>query len=244
MKICVAQTRPLKGDIQGNIERHKLFVDLAVAGGAETVIFPELSITGYESQLAKELATTQDDPRFDTFQQLADRHQLTIGIGVPIKNPAGINIGLVLFQPHAPRQTYFKKYIHSDEEGFFISGENALSVIRSKPNIGLAICYELSVPAHSEQAYKSGAEIYIASVAKTADGVERAFQSLPDIARKYAMTVLMSNCIGPCDTFESAGGTAIWNNRGERLGQLDDASEGLLILDTETEEILARAIEK
>ncbi len=48
MKICAAQTRPSKGDIQRNIDNHKELVDLAVSKGADTVIFPELSY-GYFS---------------------------------------------------------------------------------------------------------------------------------------------------------------------------------------------------
>ena len=64
MKICVAQTRPVKGDIQSNIDNHKKLIDLAVSFGADKVIFPELSLTGYEPHLAKELATNQDDCRF------------------------------------------------------------------------------------------------------------------------------------------------------------------------------------
>ena len=50
MKICVAQTRPIKGDIQSNIDHHKRLIDLAVSNGADTVIFPELSLTGYEPE--------------------------------------------------------------------------------------------------------------------------------------------------------------------------------------------------
>lgn len=38
MKICVAQTRPIKGDIQRNIANHKKLIDLAVFKGAETVL--------------------------------------------------------------------------------------------------------------------------------------------------------------------------------------------------------------
>ncbi len=68
MKICVAQTRPSKGDIQSNIERHKKLIDLAVANGANIAVFPELSITGYEPERAKELATIPDDRRFEDFQ--------------------------------------------------------------------------------------------------------------------------------------------------------------------------------
>ena len=52
MKICAAQTRPVKGNIQQNIENHKKLINLAVVNGADIIIFPELSITGYEPELA------------------------------------------------------------------------------------------------------------------------------------------------------------------------------------------------
>lgn len=71
MKICVAQTRPVKGDIQSNIDDHKKLIEIAVSNGADTVIFPELSLTGYEPKLSRELATNQDDNRFDDFQKSA-----------------------------------------------------------------------------------------------------------------------------------------------------------------------------
>src|SRR5918992_869265 len=108
MKICVAQTRPIKGDIQSNIDNHKKLIDLAVSNGADTIIFPELSVTGYEPELAKELATNPDDNRFDDFQKISDTKQITIGVGVPTKNTTGISISMVLFQPHKARQTYSK----------------------------------------------------------------------------------------------------------------------------------------
>ena len=72
MKIAVAQTRPVKGDIKANIEHHKKMINLAISHGADMIIFPELSITGYEPELAKELATNQDDSRFDELQQISD----------------------------------------------------------------------------------------------------------------------------------------------------------------------------
>jgi predicted amidohydrolase len=37
---------------------------------------------------------------------------------------------------------------------FFISGKNSTGLIGNKTNIALAICYELSVPEHSENALK------------------------------------------------------------------------------------------
>ena len=87
MKICVAQTRPVKADIQRNVERHSVAVDLAASCGADTIIFPELSLTGYEPTLAGQLATTRDDQRCDVFQELSDTRQIAIGAGRPDKQP-------------------------------------------------------------------------------------------------------------------------------------------------------------
>jgi predicted amidohydrolase len=242
MKICAAQTRPVKGDIESNIANHKKIIDLAVANGAGTIIFPELSITGYEPELAKELATDQYDSRFDDFQTISDSKKITIAIGVPVKSKSGICISMVIFQPHKARELYSKKYLHADEEPYFISGQNTMGLLGDKPGIAFAICYELSIPEHSENAFKAGAGIYIASVAKTASGVEKAVETLSDIASKYSMPVLFSNCVGHCDNFESAGKTSIWNNKGLLAGQLDDTNEGILIVDTETQEIIEKLL--
>ena len=241
MKICVVQTRPVSGDIQSNINNHKKLIELAISHRADTIIFPELSLTGYEPQLAKELATDQNDSRFDDFQKISDTKQITIGVGVPTRNNTGICISMILFQPHKARQTYSKKYIHPDEEGFFISGQSSVGLI-GNTNIAPAICYELSVPEHAENAFKSGANIYIASVAKFVKGIDRAIERLSEIANKYSMTVLMSNCIGQSDGQECAGKTSIWNSQGTLVGQLNDTNEGILIIDTDTQEIIEKTI--
>lgn len=123
-----------------------------------------------------------------------------------------------------------------------MSAQNFTGLIGPKRNIALAICYEISVPEHSENAYNSGAEIYIASVAKSADGVEKAVKNLTNIAKQYSMTVLMSNCLGPCDGFESGGKTSIWNNKGLLMGQLNDAAEGILLIDTDTQELIEKTL--
>jgi predicted amidohydrolase len=235
MKICVAQTRPVTGDIAANIEYHKTFISLAAANGADVIIFPELSLTGYEPSLAKELATDATDERFETFQLLSDAKQITIGIGVPIKSAGGIHISMVLFQPNKPRQVNSKKYLHADEEPFFVSGDNILGLVINDKPIALAICYEIAVPQHAEDASQSGAQVYIASVAKTVKGVEKAWTGLSAIASKYGMTVLLSNCVGMCEDGECGGRSAAWNNKGSLLGELDDTEEGILILDTDTQ---------
>jgi predicted amidohydrolase len=103
MKICIAQIRPVKGETDKNIEIHKKFIDLAISKEADMIFFPELSLTGYEPKLAKNLATTQDDKRFDDFQNISDSHNITIGVGMPTKSDSDILISTIIFQPHESR---------------------------------------------------------------------------------------------------------------------------------------------
>tara|TARA_R110002111_G_scaffold2164_1_gene14182 strand:+ start:115 stop:372 length:258 start_codon:yes stop_codon:yes gene_type:complete len=77
-----------------------------------------------------------------------------------------------------------------------------------------------------------GAEVYLASVAKSQAGMEKANTDYPKIANKYSMPVLMVNCIGFCNNSLSAGQTSVWDANGILIGQLDSQIEGLLIYDT------------
>ena len=97
MKVCIAQTRPVKGNVSANITAHKKLIALAVTNGAEAIFFPELSITGYEPKLAKDLAVHKDDERLDEFQHLSDNNGITIGIGVPTISENGIQISMICF---------------------------------------------------------------------------------------------------------------------------------------------------
>ena len=274
MKICIAQTKPVTGDVNKNIDTHKKFADLAAFYRADAIIFPELSLTGYEPTLAESLApgpenlprrvaagdkifqrlqaegnaragkrlcglpTDKDDERFNELQQLSDSKKMIIGAGMPIKTDQGILIGMIIFQPDQLRQTYFKQYIHPDEEPFFING--MYQPVLGENEIAFAICYEISIPGHAEQAHKNGANIYIASVAKTAAGVKKAIETLSATAKKYSMTVLMSNCIGINDGVECGGRTSAWNDQGILLGQLNERDEGFIIFDTATGEIIKK----
>ncbi len=240
MKICVAQIKPVKGDIETNISNHKKLITLALSSGTDVIIFPELSLTGYEPGLAKALATDISDKQFDAFQQISNENKITIGAGMPIKDDAGIYIGMIIFQPDQARQLYTKKYLHADEQAFFIPGKGGTPLMNNK--IALAICYEVFVPQHPEDAFKNGATIYIASVAKSAAGVTKAYQTLPANALAWSITVLMANSTGYCDNFISAGSSAIWSNNGKLAAQLDDTSEGILMIDTITQEVISEIV--
>ena len=242
MKICAAQTKPFKGDIEKNIQTHKRLIELAVDQDADIIVFPELSITGYEPELAKELATNKDDSRLNVFQAISDKEQITITVGMPIKSDAGILIGMIIFQPNVSRQLYCKQHLHADEIPYFIPGDKQIYLEKGKTKIAFSICYELSVPLHASNVYKNGATIYLSSVAKTVDGVAKAVNTLSATAKQYSMMAIMSNCVGHCDNFDCGGKSSAWNNKGMLIGQLDNATEGILIFDTNTGDVVKKSL--
>lgn len=238
MKIGVAQTKPVRGDIPANIHQHQLLTSLAGSSGAGLIVFPELSLTGYEPGLAKQLACELHDTRLDVLQQESNLHGIIICAGMPVKTHAGVSIGMLIFQPFRERSVYYKKFLHQDELPFFVS-ENSRSVLAlNDVTIGLAICYELSVPEHAKKAFDAGAGIYIASVAKTKKGTISAIERLSAIAKEYKIPVLYSNCTGVCDGEEMAGRSSAWDGSGQLVGQMDETAEGILLFDTVANTVL------
>ena len=231
MKIALAQTRAVKGGKTANIENHLRMIHEALEQQADAIFFPELSLTGYEPEMAEALATTADDTRFEIFQQMSDAHGITIGLGMPLRNEKGIKISMLLFQPYKPLQTYAKQQLHADEKPYFVEGEQQLILQIGELSIAPAICYESLQADHAHHAHTVGeARVYLASVAKSQSGIDKAYQHYPAIAKQYQMPVLMVNCVGYCDNFESVGGSGYWNAMGE-LVTCSDSEEGLLVVE-------------
>jgi predicted amidohydrolase len=240
MKICAAQTRPLKGDLQGNIANHKTLIAQAVADGADLIVFPELSVTGYEPTLAAQLAMGEGDRRLDGVQAISDANDIAIGVGVPTECGNAVRISLLLFRPREARFTYSKTYLHRDEESFFVPGRSSPHVQVKQTRVALAICYEISVTEHLQSVLKSPPDIYIASVVKFVNGFDKALARLAGIARDGSMPVMMANSVGVSDGHPCAGKTSVWNREGSLIGQLNDSDQGLLTFDTETQRVIER----
>ena len=238
MKIAAIQFKSISGDINTNISKHIDFIKIAVNAGANLVYFPELSITGYEPKQAKELALNLESNIFNAFQNLSDIHNVTIGIGAPLLFQKQVQIGMLWFRKNEQRVTYTKQHLHTDELPYFVAGETQLIIHQLHQHIAPAICYESLLSSHSDNAVNLGSNIYLASVAKSSNGIIKATQHYPEIARKHHIHVVMANSLGQCDDFQSVGHSAAWDVHGNLLGEMDDISEGILLVDIENSSAL------
>jgi len=231
MRIGVAQTKSEAGNLTYNLEKHIKLTERAVDSGIDLLVFPELSLMGYEPELAHQFAMSKDDPLLDEFQIVCDTHHIVLCIGVPLKHHEGVQIGMIISQPHRSRESYAKQFLHEDELPYFVPGTHQIVISVKEHQIAPAICYESLQEKHATHAANMGASIYMTSVAKSASGLKKAINHFPYIAKKYHMPVIMANCVGYCDNFVSAGKSAIWNADGKLVGQLDDQAEGILSYD-------------
>ncbi|AIS16148.1 carbon-nitrogen hydrolase family protein [Pseudomonas rhizosphaerae] len=236
MKLIAAQIRPVPGDCEANIAKHMAAIQQAANLGANLVLFPELSLTGYEPRLADTLAMDTSDSRLDEFQQLSDRYGMLIAVGAPTQGREGIEISMISFQPGQPRTCYSKQLLHADELPFFAAGSRKLVLNHADVVLAPAICYESLQPSHAQEAAQSGAQVYLASVAKSERGTALANEHYPMIAKKHSMTVLMANCVGAADDCVAAGCSAVWNRQGEIVCSADAVQEALVAYDMQTGE--------
>ncbi|MDQ0783326.1 carbon-nitrogen hydrolase family protein [Chryseobacterium sp. W4I1] len=237
MKIAAAQIKPIKGDILKNIEIHNVLIEAAISNNVDLIIFPELSITGYEPELANQLSIDYEDPILNIFQKTADENNISIIVGMPTKADNQLFISSIIFQPERRRKVYSKRNLFPTETAVFSKGDHycQLEIVQNK--ISLAICYDLSDPAHSQEAYQAGSNIYTASVLNSVNGIDDDLVKLSTIAQKYHMHVLMANFSGESGGYECAGKSSIWNTNGSLLGQLNDQDEGILVLNTDDNQI-------
>ncbi|MBE0649729.1 MAG: carbon-nitrogen hydrolase family protein [Bacteroidales bacterium] len=238
MRIAIVQLRPVKGDIEKNLENHIIWIKQALKQKADMVVFPELSLTGYEPELAAELATSQEDKRLDVLQNISDKNNIIIGAGLPTREGDNLFVSMILFRPGQRRTTYSKQYLYPTEESVFTPGKNPLVLEYGSDIIAPAICYELSNPGHHKFAISHHANIYLASVMNSVSGVDADIQQLSELAKAHHMVTFMANYVGISAGYECAGKSSVWNEKGELIAQLGTKEEGIILFDSVNRETL------
>lgn len=233
MRLAAAQTNPDNKSIDENIEQHLLMIDEASYHKVQLIVFPEMSLTGYAREEAKDLAFKTDDRRLKTLQQKAILYQITIIVGAPIAIQSKLYIGAFIIQPDGLITVYTKQFLHDGEEKFFSPGSDRNTTVRvANEKVAVAICADITNPLHPKNAYINEVNLYVASLFYTPNGIAEAYEQLSSYAKEYQMKVLMANYYGESYGFKAAGKSAFWNKNGELMAQTEN-EEGLLIIDSE-----------
>jgi len=193
VSIAVAQSIAVPGDVVRSVDDHIRLAREAADRGARLVLFPELSLTGYDRQLTPADAITTTDPRLQPLQELADGRDLLVIAGAPVVSVRGLHIGALCFLPGLGLVTYLKRYLHEGEEVAFVPGDGGHAVRIGGQVVCVAICADITHGEHAYAAAARGADIYAASCFITPGGYRADSELLAGYAREHRMTVLMAN---------------------------------------------------
>lgn len=236
VKLAAAQVASTPGDLAANVRRHVAFVDRAAALGVDVVVFPELSLIGYEPSLAADTAMSADDPTLRPLQDASDRLGMVVAVGAALATPGLPRIAMLVFRPSASVTVHAKRHLHDDELPWFSPGGDATVFDVGGKRLAPAICFEALQREHVDAVVALGATVYLASIAKHARGVDEAHAWLGAVAREHRLTVVLANAVGPFTEGVADGRSATWRPDGTLAESLDATGEGLVCIDVSDDE--------
>jgi predicted amidohydrolase len=229
-RIAAAQVPSVRGKVEVNVRTHAAAMAVAADHGVSLVVFPELSLTGYELDLAAELAMSSDDPRLDPLIETAGRHGLEAVVGAPLSNGAGKpGLGAFVIGPGGVAATYRKMHLGGDEPTHFAPGDAPCVRRFGDHAVGLAICADSSKPSHSAGYAAAGAGVYATGVFLTPEWYQTDTPRLAAHAARHRMLVVMANHGASRGSLESVGKSAIWGPDGELLVRATGTASALLV---------------
>lgn len=240
--VAAAQTVPVRGDVAANVERHLQLVRVAAEEQAEVLVFPELSLTGYEIALAPGLAFSPDDPRLAPLVEAASSHSVTLVAGAPVRLESRLHIGAFIISPDRPVRLYTKHRLGAFTAGASCDGSvppaeatvfqpgSLNPLVRFAGNTAaVAVCADIGDPSHPRQAAERGARTYLASMFVIPSELEQERARLETYAVQHAMTVVFANYGGPSGGLRSAGRSAIWCGTGALVARLEPLGAGVAV---------------
>lgn len=231
LTIAAAQSTSIAGDLHANIARHQHFIQIAAEQGVQLLVFPELSLTGYEPALAADLAIAPEAAVLQPLRELAREMAVTAVVGMPIRLSAEgpVLIGALVLAADGSLAVYSKQHLHSGEERAFAPGTGGAPLTLGDSQVALAVCADFCHASHAAAAAGLGADVYAAGVLISPAGYAVDSALLQGHASSHSMLVLMANHGGATGGWVSAGRSAIWTADGALLAAAPGVGDGLLI---------------
>ena len=178
LNIGLAQMYPKLGDVPANLDKHLKTVDQAVDAGVELLVFPELSMTGYQVQdLAPEVAlrANANDPVFGKLMDASRRLDIVVGfVQEDQRNrfyiaDAYLSGGEIL---HIHHKLYLPTYTMFDEGRYFAPGDTARAFDTRYGRVGMLICEDFWHMSPAYLLWLDGADLLIFNSASPSRGLD------------------------------------------------------------------------
>jgi predicted amidohydrolase len=216
LTIAVAQPVCHPGDVAANAQAH---ADAIRAAGARLVVFPELSLTGYELD---EPVVSPDDARLALIVDACRETGSVALVGAPVDgSPDGDNIAMLAVDGTGARVAYRKIWLGTTETARFTAGTEPAVLELDGWRLGLAICKDAGIPQHWSDTAALGIDAYVAGSVKAVDEGEIQHERARRVATEHGIWVAVASGAGSNggEYDPAAGRSGIWAADGSVVAQ-------------------------
>ncbi len=217
--IGLAQIHPDLADVPANLDKHVHYIDQARAEGVDLLLFPELSLTGYNLQdLVYEVATrpTADDPTFRVLLLASRELDLVVGFVHEDRRhrfyiaSAYLSGGQVV---HLHNKIYLPTYALFDEGRYFAWGDSAQAFDTRFGRMWMLICEDFWHASPPYLLWLDGADVLLlmsASPGRGLDAGDRLSSARWVELVNQAYASLFTNYVAHCNRVGYEDGLNFW----------------------------------
>ncbi len=237
--VALAQTAPLLGDVGRNLERHLELIGSAQERGADLVVFPELSLTGYFlKDLVIDQAVRLGGGEITALAAASKAIDVVAGCILESDDHRFFNACVYLSAgevAHVHRKVYLPTYGLFDESRYLASGTRFRSFAAGLPSAhprrawraGMLICEDMWHPSSAYLLARDGVDMIICPSASPGRGVgpgaELGTATSYDVmtrtyAQLYTAYVVYCNRVGYEDGINFWGGSRVVDPEGRVMG--------------------------
>ena len=181
---------------------------------ARVVVFPELSLTGYELDAAP--VSLDEEALAPICEACAETETIAL-VGAPVLGSAGgLHIGMLRMSADDVDVAYLKSYLGGAEPARFVNGDGPTLLAIDGWRIGLGICKDTGVAAHIADTAALGIDLYAAGLVHLPEELAEQEERAVRIARACNAYVAFASFAGGTGGGydRTAGVSSIWADDG------------------------------
>ena len=211
LSIAVAQPLTIPHNVAHNVERH---ADSIRSTHARIVVFPEMSLTGYEFDAEP---IDPSDERLTPLIEAARESDAIALAGAPVPVAGGDkSIGMIAVDQTGASVVYRKMWLGAAELEVFIPGTEPVAIDVDGWRLGLAVCKDTGIPEHAAATAALGIDVYLAGVLERAEDRDVQPNRAMRITADHGMWFAVASYAGTAgEGFDGAAGeSTIWRPDG------------------------------
>ncbi len=252
INLALAQFNTKLGEVEANLAAHLTLINEAKSRGADLLVFPELSLTGYALQdlaVSTAIRPDQDDPVFNELLAASRGIDLMVGFVHEDRRhrfyiaSAYLAEGQIL---HIHNKVYLPTYGMFDEGRFFAWGDSARAFNTRFGRVGMLICEDFWHASLPYLLWLDGADILLFQSASPGRGLtsdprlsssawvehtNRAYAGL------FTNFVAHANRVGFEDGLNFWGGSTIFDPNGDLVVRAPDFEEALTVAEIDLNQL-------